>query len=65
MSNTPRLSGVIPGEAPNFGTMLGHAPDVLGRFGALYAEFWQGGRVSQSLKEMTRLRNARVTDCGF
>ena len=31
----------------------------------LYAEFWQRGILSQEIKEMTRIRNARITDCGY
>ncbi len=65
MSNTPRLKGIHPDTPPNLGSVLAHAPDMMERFGDAYAEFWQGGSVSQSLKETTRLRNARVTDCGF
>ena len=42
-----------------------HAPDILGRFGELYADFWQRGIISQEVKEMTRIRNARITDCGY
>jgi hypothetical protein len=44
---------------------MAHTPDTLAAFGELYAAFWQTGRVSAVTKEMTRLRNARVTDCGF
>ena len=42
-----------------------HAPEIIAKFGELYAEFWQRGIVSQEIKEMTRIRNARITDCGF
>ena len=65
MSNRPRIASVVRGQPAHLGTMLGHAPDVLATFGDLYAEYWQRGVVGADLKEMTRLRNARITDCGF
>lgn len=65
MSNTPRLPSILPDGPVNFGTVFGHAAETMGCFGALYAEFWQNGTVSPRLKEMTRIRNARITDCGY
>jgi hypothetical protein len=65
MSNQPRIGSAAPGEPAHFGTILAHTPDVLATFGELYSEFWQRGAVGVDLKEMTRLRNASVTDCGF
>jgi hypothetical protein len=65
MSNQPRIASAVAGQPAHFGTLLAHTPDVLATFGDLYAEFWQRGVVGVDLKEMTRLRNARVTDCGF
>jgi len=65
MSTTPRLPSSVEGEAPSFATVMGHAAGPMARFGALYAEFWQHGRIDPALKEMTRLRNARITDCGY
>ncbi|MEM7015711.1 MAG: hypothetical protein AAF512_00050 [Pseudomonadota bacterium] len=65
MSTTPRLPSAIPGQAADFSTVTAHAGDLMARFGALYAEIWQNGVVPPELKELTRLRNARVTDCGF
>jgi hypothetical protein len=44
---------------------MSHTPDVIMKFGELYAEFWQQGLISQEIKEMTRIRNARITDCGY
>jgi hypothetical protein len=44
---------------------MAHTPSTLSAFGELYSAFWQTGSVSAVTKEMTRLRNARVTDCGF
>jgi len=65
MSTTPRIKSAVPGEVPNFGNVLAHAPDMINRFGELYAQLWQQGTLPADLREMTRLRNARVTDCGF
>ena len=65
MSTKPRVESAIPGEDVSFATALMHTPDILTRFGDLYAEFWQRGIISQEIKEMTRTRNARITDCGY
>ena len=35
------------------------------KFGDLYGEFWCNGLLSHELKEVIRLRNARLTDCGY
>jgi len=65
MSTTPRLKSASADEEPSFGTVMAHAPDMLNRFGELYAALWQTGTLAADLREMTRLRNARVTDCGY
>lgn len=65
MSTKPRVDSAIPGAPAEFGSVMMHTPDVLSRFGELYASFWQQGIVSQEIKEITRIRNARITDCGF
>ncbi len=65
MSTHPRLSALPPGAAPDFGSVMAHAPEVLTSFFALYASFWQSGGLDARIKEITRLRNARVTDCGY
>ena len=65
MSTKPRVPSAMPGQAENFATVTAHAPDMMSRFSELYAQFWQRGVVSAEIKEMTRLRNARITDCGF
>ena len=44
---------------------MSHTPGATGKFFQLYAEFWQRGVVADELKEMTRMRNARITDCGY
>jgi hypothetical protein len=45
--------------------VLAHQPELAAGFGALYARFWRQGVVSQRVKEITRIRNARITDCGL
>ena len=44
---------------------MSHAPNTMMRFFETYGEFWQNGVVAQEVKEMTRMRNARITDCGY
>jgi hypothetical protein len=47
------------------GTLLAHAPLAAKAFSRLYGTFWSHGVVDHPTKELIRLRNARVTDCGF
>ncbi len=65
MSTTPRIAAADPNQAADFGSVMAHTPEIIGRFFELYAEFWQNGVLAPELKELTRLRNARITDCGY
>ena len=65
MSTKPRVKSAIEGEVPNFSNVMLHKRNILESFGALYSEFWQKSVVSLEIKEMTRIRNARITDCGY
>ena len=65
MSTKPRVGSAIEGAPPEFGTVMSHTPEIIMKFGELYAAFWQQGLISQEVKEMTRIRNARITDCGY
>ncbi len=65
MSTQPRIPSAVPGQAEEFGTVTAHTPQTISRFFELYSEFWQRGIVPPELKELTRLRNARITDCGY
>lgn len=65
MSTKPRIPSAIDGADASFATVMSHTPAIIGKFGELYASFWQQGIISQEIKEMTRIRNARITDCGF
>lgn len=65
MSTTPRLPSAIEGRPADFGGILMHRPDVATAFGTLYAQFWSHGVLDHPTKESARLRNARITDCGY
>jgi AhpD family alkylhydroperoxidase len=47
------------------GSVLAEQPEALMRFLELYGTLWSHGRLPQSVKEVARLRNARVTDCAY
>lgn len=40
-------------------------PEALQRFLRLYGLLWSHGEVDHTAKEVARLRNARITDCGY
>ena len=65
MSTIPRVSSAVPGELPHFGTVLAHQPAIAASFTRLYGAFWGSDVLSARLKEVARMRNARVTECGF
>jgi alkylhydroperoxidase family enzyme len=65
MSTTPRVPSAVAGEQATLGTVLAHRPDLAAAFGRLYGTLWSDGVVPQRLKETARMRNARVTDCGY
>ena len=44
---------------------LGHQPELWQAFQRLYGTLWSRGVLDQATKEVARLRNARVTGCGF
>lgn len=41
------------------------APGAGEAFFELYGTFWMDGVLDHGLKEVVRLRNARLTDCGY
>ena len=65
MSTTPRVESAVAGQPAAFRTVFAHQPALLGAFGTLYGTFWSHGVVDHKVKEVARLRNARITDCGF
>lgn len=65
MSTTPRASSAISGEPAHFGSVLAHQPAIAQAFADLYGRFWDSDVLAARLKEVARMRNARVTECGF
>ena len=65
MSTTPRFPNADGSDSPNFLGVMMHTPATAGAFFSLYGRFWQQGVLSAEIKEMTRIRNARITDCGY
>ena len=65
MSTIPRVSSASPGEPAHFGSVLAHQPDIAQSFFALYGRFWGSDVLAARVKEVARMRNARVTECGF
>jgi alkylhydroperoxidase family enzyme len=65
MSTIPRVSSAIAGEPAHFGSVLAHQPEIAASFFALYGRFWQSDVLAARIKEVARMRNARVTECGF
>jgi hypothetical protein len=66
MSPEPRLRPPPSDSSdPARRSALGHQPELLDAFGKLYGVLWQRGVLDDPAKEMARLRNARITDCGY
>jgi alkylhydroperoxidase family enzyme len=66
MSQTPRIAppSISGGDAIS-ASVLAHQPEALAAFERLYGTLWSRGELDHGSKEIARLRNARVTDCGF
>lgn len=54
---------ISPPEGGN--TLFDHQPELSARFSRFYGELWTNGNLDQATKEVARLRNARITDCGI
>ena len=65
MSTTPRLASAVEDKSANARTVMAHSPEVRAAFDQMYATLWSHGNVDLDVKELVRLRNARVTDCGL
>ncbi len=65
MSTTPRLESSAQGKSQNIRTVMGHSPKVREAFDTMYATLWSHGAAPVDVKELIRLRNARVTGCGL
>ncbi len=60
----PKLAEGAQGD-PVRSSPLAHQPEALDAFTKLYGVLWSHGVVDHPTKELARLRNARVTGCGF
>jgi len=54
-----------PNDDPALRGPLGHQPALWQAFQRLYGTLWSRGVLDHATKEVARLRNARVTGCGF
>jgi hypothetical protein len=53
-------------EPPEGGVSLfDHQPELFAAFNRLYGSLWTLGAVDQATKEVARIRNARLVDCGI
>jgi hypothetical protein len=60
MSTSPRLRDAAGTPIDALGQYFASTP-----YGALYGQLWSHGVVEQATKEVARLRNATITDCGL
>ena len=65
MSTTPRLPSAVQERPADFAGIMAHQPQLGAAFWTLYGEVMARGIVEQRIKETARIRNARVTGCGF
>ena len=65
MATTPRLPSAVAAQPANFGTILAHQPQLLAGVASTYGSFWSDGVLDHPTKEAVRIRNARITDCGY
>ena len=50
---------------PGGASFFDYQPDVFAAFNVVYGTLWSLGSVDQPTKEVARLRNARIVDCGI
>ena len=55
----------MPARHPIRGDVLGEQPEAMTAFWRLYGVLWSHGSVDHTVKEVARLRNARVTGCAY
>ena len=67
MANRPRLQPPTapPGADAVAQSPLAHQPELLQAFLRLYGTLWSHGVTDHASKEVARIRNARITDCGY
>ena len=59
---SPFMRLAPPPDSVNF---LEHDAELYDRFNRFYGALWSDGVVDEPTKEVGRLRNARITDCGI
>jgi len=59
MSTTPRITTGKSGSA------LALVPSMNDAFWRLYGEYWSRGVLDERTKEVARIRNARMVNCGL
>ncbi len=52
-------------KPPDGTSIFGYQPELAASFWRFYGELWSNGELDQSTKEVARLRNARLNDCGI
>lgn len=67
MAGRPRIEPppAMPGSDALAQSPLAHQPELLRAFLRLYGTLWSHGIVDHPTKEIARIRNARITDCGY
>jgi AhpD family alkylhydroperoxidase len=55
----------MPARHPIRGDVLAEQPEAMNAFWRLYGLLWSHGTVDHTVKEVARLRNARVTGCAY
>ena len=50
---------------PGGQSLFDHQPEMFAAFNTLYGTLWSRGSVDQATKEVGRLRNAQLVDCGL
>lgn len=50
---------------PGGATFFDHQPAAFAAFNRLYGVLWSRGVLDEPTKEVGRLRNARINDCGI
>lgn len=63
LSTKPRVSSAVEGQPPHMVSALLHQPELAAAMDRLYRISWGSGSVSMRVKEVARIRNARVVNC--
>lgn len=64
MSTIPRVKSAIPDQPPHMVSALMHQPVLAKKLDNLYRLVWGEDFVSARIKEVARLRSARLVNCG-